>query len=116
MRSKPGITPLRRAAGCAERAIPHDDKIFDWGRRWGVEKMYDLVFKKAATDMAMAQVVPMFDSFKDWYVPIKSQHAMAQAHPDRVGVLRITVIERSAKMTPSSSGEAVTTASLEAAA
>lgn len=62
----------------------HDDKAFDWGRRWGVQDMYDLVFKKAPTDMAMAQVVPMFDWFKDWYAPVKSQHAMAQAYPERV--------------------------------
>lgn len=62
----------------------HEDKAFDWGRRWGVDDMYDLVFRKAPTDMAMAQVVPMFDWFKDWYAPVKSQHAMAQAHPGRV--------------------------------
>jgi predicted TIM-barrel fold metal-dependent hydrolase len=62
----------------------HDDKSFDWGRRWGVEDMYDLVFRQAPTDMAMAQVVPMFDWFKDWYAPIKTQHAMAKAYPDRV--------------------------------
>ena len=62
----------------------HEDKGFDWGRRWGVEDMYDLVFKQAPTDMAMAQVVPMFDWLKDWYAPIQSQHAMAAAYPDRV--------------------------------
>ncbi len=62
----------------------HEDRSFDWGRRWGVEEMYDLVFQQAPTDMAMAQVVPMFDWFKDWYAPIRSQHAMAAAYPERV--------------------------------
>lgn len=62
----------------------HDDKGFDWGRKWGVEEMYNLVFRKAPTDMAMAQVVPMFHYYKDWYSPINSQHAMAAAYPDRV--------------------------------
>jgi predicted TIM-barrel fold metal-dependent hydrolase len=62
----------------------HDDPGFNWGRRWQVEEMYDLVFASSATDMAMAQVVPMFDWFKDWYAPLKAQHAMAQAYPDRV--------------------------------
>jgi len=61
-----------------------ENEGFDWGRRWGVEDMYDLVFKQAPTDMAMAQVVPMFDWFKDWYAPVKTQHAMAAAYPERV--------------------------------
>ncbi|HWK43696.1 MAG TPA: amidohydrolase family protein [Stellaceae bacterium] len=62
----------------------HDDPNFEWGRRWGVEDMYDLVFKQSQTDMAMAQAVPMFDWFTDWYAPVKTQHAMAAAYPDRV--------------------------------
>jgi predicted TIM-barrel fold metal-dependent hydrolase len=62
----------------------HDDKGFDWGRRWGVEDMYDLVFRQAPTDMAMAQVVPMFDWFKDWYAPVRTQHQMAATYPKQV--------------------------------
>ena len=34
--------------------------------------------------MAMAQVVPMFDWFRDWYAPVQTQYAMAKAFPDRV--------------------------------
>src|SRR5258706_15681211 len=66
-----------------EEAI-HVDPNFDWGRRWGVEDMYDLVFGGSPTDMAMAQVVPMFDRVRDWYAPVQTQHAMAKAYPDRV--------------------------------
>ncbi|MFM0277750.1 amidohydrolase family protein [Paraburkholderia sediminicola] len=62
----------------------HDDAQFDWGRRWNVDDMYDLVFRQAPTDMAMAQVVPMFDWFTDWYAPVTTQHQMAATYPDRV--------------------------------
>jgi predicted TIM-barrel fold metal-dependent hydrolase len=34
--------------------------------------------------MAMAQVVPIFDWFNDFFAPVAAQHAMAQAYPDRV--------------------------------
>jgi uncharacterized protein len=61
-----------------------DDPAFNWARRWEAEDMYDLVFKQSPTDMAMTQVVPMFDWFKDWESPIVTQHAMAAAYPDRV--------------------------------
>jgi predicted TIM-barrel fold metal-dependent hydrolase len=63
---------------------PNDDPNFDWARRWSVDEMYDLVFRRSPTDMAMAQTVPMFDWFADWYAPVKTQHAMAVAHPERV--------------------------------
>jgi predicted TIM-barrel fold metal-dependent hydrolase len=62
----------------------HDDPSFDWGRRWEAQEMYDLVFGSSETDMAMAQVVPMFDWFKDWYAPVNAQYAMARAYPERV--------------------------------
>jgi predicted TIM-barrel fold metal-dependent hydrolase len=70
----------QRAPGTAM----NDDPDFNWARRWETREMYDLVFGSSPTDMAMAQVVPMFDWFKDWYAPIKAQHAMAMAYPERV--------------------------------
>lgn len=54
------------------------------GKKWSVEEMYDLVFRQSPTDMAMAQVVPIFDWYKDWFAPVYLQHAMAKAYPDRV--------------------------------
>jgi uncharacterized protein len=60
------------------------DAPFNWARRWDSEEMYKMVFGSSGTDMAMAQTVPMFDWFKDWYSPVKAQHAMAAAYPDRV--------------------------------
>ena len=43
---------------------PNDDPKFDWGRRWSVKEMHELVFDRSPTDMAMAQTVPMFDWFR----------------------------------------------------
>lgn len=54
------------------------------GKHWSVEEIHDLVFVRSQTDMAMAQVVPIYDWYKDWFAPVKAQHAMAQAYPDRV--------------------------------
>jgi predicted TIM-barrel fold metal-dependent hydrolase len=48
------------------------------------EEVYDLVFTHGLTDMAMAQVVPIFDWFENWFAPIEAQHALATAYPDRV--------------------------------
>lgn len=73
------VRPLR-----AEGSAVFDKGQFDWARRWGAEEMYDMVFATSGTDMAMAQTVPMFDWFKDWYAPVRAQYAMAQAYPDRV--------------------------------
>ena len=32
----------------------------------------------------MAQVVPIFDWFEDFFAPVAAQHAMVQRYPDRV--------------------------------
>jgi uncharacterized protein len=53
-------------------------------KRWTVEEIYDMVFVQAPTDMAMAQVVPIFDWFEDFFAPVAAQYAMAQRYPDRV--------------------------------
>lgn len=65
-------------------AAPGGARDFRWDRRWAVEAMHELVFEGSATDMAMAQTVPMFDWFRDWYSPVQAQHAMAAAYPDQV--------------------------------
>ncbi|MBB3178198.1 amidohydrolase family protein [Variovorax sp. Sphag1AA] len=66
------------------RSAPGGRTDFRWDTRWSVEEMHELVFNGSSTDMAMAQTVPMFDWFKDWYSPVRTQHAMAAAYPDRV--------------------------------
>ena len=51
-------------------------------KRWTAEEMYDLVFVQSPTDMAMAQVVPIFEWYKDFFAPVAAQYAMAQRYPD----------------------------------
>lgn len=52
--------------------------------RWTPESTYEVVFEKGGTDMAMAQTVPIFDWFKDWFSPVKAQYEMAQKYPEQV--------------------------------
>src|SRR2546423_631577 len=54
------------------------------GKRWTVDELYEMVFVAAPTDMAMAQVVPIFDWFKDFFAPVHAQHELAAAYPDRI--------------------------------
>lgn len=70
------------ALGQATRWSGYSDIALD--RRWTPEDLYDMVFLKAPTDMAMAQVVPIFDWFEDFFAPVAAQHAMAEKYPDRV--------------------------------
>jgi uncharacterized protein len=56
----------------------------DFARSWSIEEMYEMVFVEAPTDMAMAQVVPLFDWYEDFFAPVQRQHAMAAAYPERV--------------------------------
>jgi predicted TIM-barrel fold metal-dependent hydrolase len=72
------------AIGVATRLPAYNEGGYEFTRRWGLEEMYDLVFVQAPTDMAMAQVVPLFEWFKDFFSPIATQHAMAQRYPERV--------------------------------
>lgn len=48
-----------------------------------VETMGRMVFEHSPTDMAMAQVVPVWDWFENWWAPVELQHAFAQAYPER---------------------------------
>jgi predicted TIM-barrel fold metal-dependent hydrolase len=55
-----------------------------FAKKWTTQEMHRMVFEEAPTDMAMAQVVPIFDWFKDWFAPVAMQHAMAAEYPDKV--------------------------------
>ena len=57
---------------------------YDQATKFSVEVMYDMVFEQSPTDMAMAQVVPIFDWYRDWWAPVQLQWEMAQAYPDKV--------------------------------
>jgi len=72
------------AIGGALRWPGYHDSGERFDKRWSVEEIYDMVFVKAPTDMAMAQVVPIFDWFEDFFAPVAAQHAIAERYPDRV--------------------------------
>ncbi len=56
----------------------------DLAVRWSIEDVYEMVFVDSPTDMAMAQVVPIFDWYEGMFAPVETQHAMAERYPDRV--------------------------------
>lgn len=70
--------------GTGEALRPVHGDTMDYATQVSVESMWDLVFVRSPTDMAMAQVVPVFDWYPDFWAPVALQHAMAAAHPDRV--------------------------------
>ncbi len=70
--------------GMGEMLRPVHGGRDDYATRTSVEDMWDLVFVRSPTDMAMAQVVPVFDWYPEFWAPVDLQHAMAEAHPDRV--------------------------------
>jgi predicted TIM-barrel fold metal-dependent hydrolase len=53
-------------------------------RAWLAEDMYSLVFEQSSTDLAMAQVVPIYDWYTNWFAPVNAQYEMARKYPDRV--------------------------------
>jgi uncharacterized protein len=55
-----------------------------WRRGFSTEDMYKMLFVDAPQDMVMAQTVPQWEWFKDWYSPVKQQYEFAAAYPDRV--------------------------------
>ena len=75
---------LLLAMGAGGRWAPYNDGTIEFRRRWTVEELYEMVFVDAPTDMAMAQVVPIFDWFKDSFAPVLTQYEMAKRYPDRV--------------------------------
>ena len=73
------------AAAAAPFRVPESEEGVDtFEKAWSTSAMYDLVFKRAPTDMAMAQAVPIFDWYKEGFAPAAAQHAMAEAYPDQV--------------------------------
>jgi len=72
------------AVGLGEALRPLHGSTLDWAVRFSPEDMYELVFEQSPTDLAMAQVVPIFDWWEDWWAPVELQAEMARRYPDRV--------------------------------
>lgn len=70
--------------GAATRHPAFNEGDVSWDRRWTPEDLYEMVFVESPTDMAMAQVVPIFDWYENTFAPIEAQHGMAERYPDRV--------------------------------
>lgn len=71
--------PLRM--GEALRPL-HGDQT-DFRSRISVETMGRMVFEDSPTDLAVAQVVPIFDWYEDWWAPVQLQADFARAYPGR---------------------------------
>lgn len=63
------------------RVAPND---LDHRKAVSVQEMYEAVFVESPTDLAMAQVVPIFDWFRDWWSPVRLNYELARTYPDRV--------------------------------
>ncbi|HZQ06749.1 MAG TPA: amidohydrolase family protein, partial [Anaerolineae bacterium] len=72
-----------RVGGIA-RAAQETEKYRPFARQWTTADLGQLLFEDSATDMAMAQVVPLFDWWKDGFAPVRAQYEFARAYPDRV--------------------------------
>lgn len=70
--------------GMGEMLRPVHGGDLDYATATSVEDMHRLVFEESPTDLAMAQVVPVFDWYPDFWAPVRLQHAMAAAYPDQV--------------------------------
>ena len=72
---------LPLALGEALRPLHGDDT--DFASRLSVETMTRMVFDDSPTDLAVAQVVPVFDYWADWWAPVQLQADFARANPGR---------------------------------
>ena len=72
---------LPLALGEALRPL-HGDPT-DFADRISVETMTRMVFEDSPTDVAISQVVPIFDYYADWWAPVQLQADFARANPGR---------------------------------
>jgi predicted TIM-barrel fold metal-dependent hydrolase len=79
------VRDMSLGLGDGLRAVHGDRTAYD--TRLSAETMGRMVFGdppgSEPTDMAMAQVVPVFDWYDDWWAPVELQAGFARAYPDR---------------------------------
>jgi hypothetical protein len=83
-RAAPGAERSRELAlglGEALRPLHGDPTRFD--AEISAETMGRMVFDGSPTDLAMAQVVPIWDWFEDWWAPVRLNATFRDAYPDR---------------------------------
>jgi len=80
----PGAERSRALAlGLGDALRPLHGDPTDFATKLSVETMGRMVFEDSPTDMAMAQVVPVWDWFENWWAPVELQAAFARAYPRR---------------------------------
>jgi len=72
------------ALGAATRAPANEELYPTFAREWSHDELWEMVFGRSVTDLAMAQTVPIFDWFRDGFAPVEAQYQFAAKYPDRV--------------------------------
>jgi predicted TIM-barrel fold metal-dependent hydrolase len=62
--------------------LPANDHFV--GEELSIEEAHRILFEESDTDVAMAQTVPLFGWWKEGFSPARRQHALQEAHPDKV--------------------------------
>lgn len=52
--------------------------------RFSPKEIHDMIFVDGNVDLAMAQAVPIFEWYKDWFAPLDLNYQFAQEYPDKV--------------------------------
>jgi predicted TIM-barrel fold metal-dependent hydrolase len=61
-----------------------DNRHYDFMKKWTPEEIHMMTFSDGGVDLAMAQAVPIFEWYRDWFAPVRAQYEMAQKYPDQV--------------------------------
>ena len=69
--------------GMGEFLRPLHGEQLDFATRASVEIQSRMLFEQSPTDLAVAQVVPIFDWYKDWWAPVELQAEFVAANPGR---------------------------------
>jgi predicted TIM-barrel fold metal-dependent hydrolase len=69
--------------GMGEFLRPLHGEQLDFATRSSVEIQTRMLFEQSPTDLAVAQVVPVFDWYKDWWAPVELQAEFVAANPGR---------------------------------
>jgi predicted TIM-barrel fold metal-dependent hydrolase len=84
---RPNARPARETIvglGRQTRAPANEGLYPTFAKDWSREELWDMIFGRSVTDLAMAQTVPIFDWFTEGFAPVQAQYEFAAAYPDRV--------------------------------
>lgn len=61
-----------------------ENRHYPFQQRWSTKEIHDMIFVDGGVDIAMAQAVPIFDWYKEWFAPLELNHRLAQEYPEKV--------------------------------